>query len=65
MAQVDLVAPLVKEVRRELNRLRGQLAGLIEASDLPLKQERGLVSTMKSLSYDAEAAIVKHIESDV
>jgi hypothetical protein len=65
MALDELESPLVKEVRRELNRLRGQLAGLIEASDLPLKQERGLVSVMKTLSYDAEAAIVKHIKSDV
>jgi hypothetical protein len=45
-------------VHREFNRLRGKLAGFIEACGLDEKQERGLVRTMKSLSYDAEEALV-------
>jgi hypothetical protein len=53
---------MVKAVRQEMNRLRGKLAGFIEACSLPERQERGIVTTMKSLSYDAEAAILKKLD---
>lgn len=44
-------------VRREMNRFRGKMAGFIEACGLPEKQERGLVSHMKNLSYETEKGI--------
>lgn len=49
-------------VHKELNRFRGKLAGLIEAGGLPERQERGLVTSMKSLSYDVEAALIKLLQ---
>jgi hypothetical protein len=50
-------------VHEEFNRLRGKLAGFIEACGLPERQERGIVTTMKSLSYDAEKAVVEALNS--
>jgi hypothetical protein len=49
---------LEAEVRSQFNRTRGRLAGLIESWGLPERQERGMIATMKSLSYDAENSIV-------
>jgi hypothetical protein len=46
------------EVRAQLNRLRGRLAGFIEGCGLPEKQERSMISTMKSLTYDAESDLI-------
>lgn len=46
------------KVRAEFNRMRGRLAGLIESWGLEPRQERGMVTTMKSLSYDAERVVV-------
>lgn len=46
-------------VHAEFNRMRGRLCGLIESWGLPERQERGAISTLKSLSYDAEALIVE------
>lgn len=46
-------------IRREMNRLRGRLAGLIESWNLPEKAERGAIQTLKSLSYDSENLIVE------
>lgn len=51
-------------VTDEFNRCRGRLAGLFESFGLPEQQTRGCVSTMKSLSYDAQAAIIKAVEGD-
>ena len=49
----------LEELTRQLhNRLRGRMAGFIEACGLPERQERSMISTMKSLSYDVENAIV-------
>lgn len=53
-----------EEVHLAMNRLRGRLAGFVEACNLSPRQERGLISTMKSMSYDTERDIVKHI-SDI
>lgn len=51
------------KVRAQLNRLRGRLAGFIEGCNLPEKQERSMISTMKSLTYDAEADLIELINS--
>lgn len=48
-------------VRTEMNRLRGKYAGYVEACGLPERQERSLISTMKSFSYDAEGHIADAI----
>lgn len=44
-------------VRKEFNRFRGKMAGFVEACSLPERQERGIISTMKDLSYTAEQAV--------
>jgi hypothetical protein len=48
---------LLEEITRTQNRLRGRLAGLIESWDLGEKRERAMISTLKSISYDAEYAL--------
>jgi hypothetical protein len=48
----------------EFNRLRGRILGLIESWGLPATQERGAKATFKSLSYDAQKAIIEHIEAN-
>jgi hypothetical protein len=50
-------------VHKEMNRFRGRMAGFIEACNLSPRQERGLVSTMKSLSYDLERDVIKHAKA--
>lgn len=49
-------------VAAEYNRLRGRLCGLIESWGLPERQERGMISTLKSLTYDSEAIMKELIE---
>lgn len=49
------------EVHLAFDRMRGRLAGFIEACGLDVKQERGLISTMKSLSYDTEREVLKQL----
>ena len=56
MAEVESV------VADEMNRLRGRLCGLIESWNLPEKQERAAISTLKALSYDAQKAIVDSLK---
>jgi hypothetical protein len=46
----------------EFNRIRGRLCGMIEAVGLPERQERGAVSTLKSLTYDAQERIGSLVE---
>lgn len=46
----------------EFNRLRGRLCGLIESWNLPPRQERGAINTLKSLSYDSQQAILDLVE---
>lgn len=46
-------------IREEFNRMRGRLCGLIESWGLPERQERGAISTLKSLSYDSEKLITE------
>lgn len=52
---------LETEIRKDFNKARGRLAGLIESWDLGERRERAMIQTMKSLSYDSEASIVKLI----
>lgn len=49
-------------VSDEFNRLRGRLCGLIESWGVPERQERGMIQTLKSLTYDAEATIKSLVE---
>lgn len=51
--------PAYDDVHESFDRMRGRLAGFIEACGLDAKQERGIVSTMKSLSYDTEREVLK------
>lgn len=44
-------------VAEEFNRLRGRLCGLIESWGQPERQERGMIQTLKSLTYDSEKVI--------
>ena len=57
-------AKLEEAVKREMNRFRGKMAGFIESYGFPEKQERGLVSHMKNLSYETEAAIKKSLHGE-
>lgn len=51
-------------VKREMNRFRGKMAGYIESFNLPEKQERGMVSHMKNLSYECEKSIKDSLKND-
>lgn len=44
-------------VSKEMNRLRGRLAGLIESWGLDERRERAMIATLKSLTYDSEKAL--------
>lgn len=46
---------------REFNSLRGRLCTVVEAADLPKKQERALVTLIKNLSYQNQAVIAELI----
>lgn len=46
------------------NRLRGRLCGLVESWGLDEKRERGMISTIKSLTYDAQKEIVESMGSN-
>ena len=50
-------------IREEFNRMRGRICGLIEAVGMPDKQERGAISTFKTLSYDSENLVVEMVEA--
>ena len=49
---------LEEQIRKEFNKSRGRLAGLVESWGLDEHRERAMIATMKSLSYDSENAIV-------
>lgn len=55
-------ADFEKEVHKGMNRLRGRLAGAIEAMGLDEKQERSAISLLKSITYDQEEALVNLID---
>ncbi len=56
MSQEELTAK-EQAVADEFNRIRGRLCGQIESWGLPEKRERAMISTLKSLTYDSEAAV--------
>ena len=47
---------------REMNGLRGRLCTAIEAGGLPKKQERALVTLIKTTSYQSQAVIAELLE---
>jgi hypothetical protein len=49
-------------VSEEYNRLRGRLAGLIESWGVNDRQERGMIQTMKQLTYDSEKVIKELVD---
>lgn len=49
-------------ISEEMNRLRGRLCGLIESWGVEERQERGMINTLKTLTYDAEKRLKESIE---
>jgi hypothetical protein len=59
-------------IAAEYNRLRGRLCGIVESWGLPnlfeeegARQERGMISTLKSLTYDSEAVMKQLVQDEV
>lgn len=50
---------LERSVHVGFNRLRGRLAGFIEGCGLPQRQERAIIATLKSLTYDHERDLIE------
>lgn len=50
------------QVTEEYNRLRGQLCGLIESWGVSETQERGMIGTLKTITYFSEAKIKSLVE---
>jgi hypothetical protein len=57
-------AEVEQAIHDEANRLRGRLCGLIESWGLEEKRERACVQTLKTLTYDSEAALVELISHE-
>ena len=49
-------------VAEEYDRLRGRLCGLLESWGLPDKQERGMIATLKTLTYDSQKVVKEIVE---
>jgi hypothetical protein len=49
-------------IRQIMNRFRGKMAGFVEALGLNERQERSIISTIKSLSYDVERSLVDELD---
>jgi len=47
---------------REMNGLRGRLCTVIESANLPKKQERALITLIKTTSYQSQAVIAELLE---
>ncbi len=47
---------------REMNGLRGRLCTVIESAGLPKKQERALVTMIKTTSYQSQAVVAELLE---
>lgn len=58
----DKIKRYCAELEVEMNRLRGRILGLIEAVGMEERQEQGIKSTLKALSYDSQAALRKILE---
>lgn len=52
-----------KDLEVHMNRLRGYFMGFIEALGLPEKQERGIKSTVKAISYECQKDLSEWIDS--
>jgi hypothetical protein len=48
-----------------MDNLRGRVLGMVESWGLPDKQERGIKSTFKSLTYDLQADLQNDIREDI
>jgi len=44
----------IQQVRDDMNRLRGRLFGLVEATGMPTKQEDAFKSLIRQVTYDAQ-----------
>lgn len=55
MAATQTNDPAIKAVRDHMNRLRGNLFGMIEATGVPTKQENAIKGLVRRLTYDAQA----------
>lgn len=47
----------IKDVRDDMNRLRGRLFGAVEAVGLPTKQENAIKGLIRTITYDAQASL--------
>lgn len=56
MSQVEEATP-EEVVAQEFDRLRGRLCGIVESWGVPERQERGMIQTLKSLSYDTQKIV--------
>lgn len=45
----------IKQVRDDMNRLRGRLFGAVEATGMPEKQEDAFKGLIRQMTYDAQA----------
>lgn len=52
----------VDQLAQHFNRLRGTLCGYLESLGLPEKQERGAISTLKTLTYEIQADLAEFLE---
>lgn len=52
---------LIKEVRDDMNRMRGLLFGAVESIGLPTKQENAFKGVVRTLTYDAQS----HLEATI
>lgn len=52
------------ELEIEMNRLRGRLLGLLESFGLDDRHERACKNTLKSLSYDMQAALANILDRE-
>lgn len=50
-------------VAEEYDRLRGRLCGLVESWGVPEKQERGMIATLKTLTYDSQKVVKEIVET--
>jgi hypothetical protein len=54
---MEEILPAREIAVREFNSLRGRLCTVVESAGLPQKQERALVTLIKSLSYQSQAVV--------
>ena len=58
-------AEVEQAIHDEANRLRGRLCGLIESWGLDEKRESACKQTLKALTYDSEANLIKLIDEQL